>query len=352
VEQRLVSPVGLGFEQPFTYFDPGKTVRPVFMSSWAPHLLRLYQYTKRDIFLTYARNAVIGRFTNYPGYYATGFTDITMKPDFPYKGPDVSSIYYHHIPAHLSFTWDYLFTEAIQRSENRISFPYSQQDGFVWFTNRHYGAGKGSVFDDKEVRLWMKRGLVELNSPEVNYISGISKDRFWVVLLSESEKPLTVSLGLGEATGVAANSAANLYSNERSKPTRLSLSERRMPVNLAPKGFAAVSFPLAATKTETDLAPVKDGMKVQDLGEPWGRMFLFRIRSPFGWDSIYGFMETAPLEGAKVTVTCNGRTVAKDAYPFEWSFPKLRPDEKALLKITSQANGQSPKVTEIIFDGN
>ncbi|WP_315817136.1 hypothetical protein [Paraflavitalea speifideaquila] len=47
VLQALVSPVGLGFEQPFTYFGPGNTVRPVFMSSWAPHLLRLYQYNHK-----------------------------------------------------------------------------------------------------------------------------------------------------------------------------------------------------------------------------------------------------------------------------------------------------------------
>lgn len=352
VPESLVSPVGLGFEQPFTYFDPGKTVRPVFMSSWAPHLLRLYQFTKRDIFLTYARNAVIGRFNNYPGYYATGFTDITMKPDFPYKGPDVSSIYYHHIPAHLSFSWDFLITEAIQRSSGKISFPYSQQDGFVWFTNRHYGAEKGNIFDDRNVRLWMKRGLVELNVPCINYISGVSNNRFWIVMMSESEKALPVTLKISKETGVAPNATASLYTAERSKAGKTALNNYELPVTIAGKGFAAVSFPLATDHAETVQPAVKDGMKMQELGDPWGKMFHFRIRSPFGWDSIYGFMETAPISGAKVTITCNGQSVTVNSYPFEWSFPKLSVDQEAIVKIRYQAAGQPEKETEIILGAN
>ncbi|WP_315817135.1 hypothetical protein [Paraflavitalea speifideaquila] len=93
---------------------------------------------------------MIGRFTNYPGYYATGFTDITLQPDFPYKGPDVSSIYYHHIPPHLAFTLDYVITEAMQRSNGKVQFPYGKQDGFVWFNNRVFGGGKGTIMDDKK----------------------------------------------------------------------------------------------------------------------------------------------------------------------------------------------------------
>ncbi len=149
------------------------------MSSWAPHLLRLFNHTQRTIFNTYARNAVIGRFTNYPGYYASPVLPIiTMQPEFPYKGPDVSSIYYHHIPPHLAFTFDYVITEAIQRSNGKVHFPYGKQDGFVWFNNRIFGGGKGTVYEDVNVRLWMKKGLATINKPEVNYITGISADRF------------------------------------------------------------------------------------------------------------------------------------------------------------------------------
>lgn len=338
VPQSLVSPVGLGFEQPFTYFEPGKTVRPVYMSSWAPHLLRLYQYTGRSIFLTYARNAVIGRFANYPGYYATGFSDINMSDSFPYKGPDISSIYYHHIPPHLAFSTDFLITEAVQRSEGKLSFPYVKQDGFVWFTNRIYGSGWGRMYNDKRVRLWMKKDLVTLNTPEVNYITAVSDSKFWLVLLSESASDLPVKLKLSSEAGVAASATAALFKQGKNKSVDLKMQGHELSVQLGAKGYAAVAFPLERKPDKPEqAAPVSAGMKVLDMGAPWGKVFLFRIRSPFGWDSIYGFAETALAKGATVAITCNGQSLEKKEYPFEWSFYKLSMNEDVTVNIKLQA---------------
>ncbi len=338
----LVSPVGLGFEQPGTYFlrQKGKQVRPVFMSNWAPHLLRLYQYTGNEIYQTYARNAVIGRFANYPGYYATGYTDITLKADFPYKGPDVSSIYYHHIPPHLAFTWDYLVTECIQRSGGNVSFPYSTQEGFVWFTNRIYGGGTGRVFQDKDARLWTRRGLVELDTPSVNYLTAVSGRNFWVLLSSESDSDETVLLTLASAAGTVSDGDAVCRTAE-GKSSRLKRDGNSVSVEVPAKGFAAVSFPLAETSRKTEAPALKNGMKVLDGNEAFGKIYLFRIRSPFGWDSIYGYAGTWPKKDRKlsVKVECNGKSCEVSSYPFEWTFLKLEPDEAARLRIVMEEDG-------------
>ena len=339
VPQSLVSPVGLGFEQPETYFDPTKTVRPVFMSSWAPNLLRLYHYTKREIFSTYARNAVIGRFGNYPGYYATGFTDLTQGADFPYKGPDVSSIYYHHIPPHLSFTLDFVITEAVERSNGKVNFPYSKQDAFVWFNNRIYGVGKGTVYDDKDVDLWLDKDLIKLNNKEVNFITGISKDRFWILLSSESDKSLPISITIGDKVSVVKGANASVYSGSKTKASMLKMNNATVDVQIAAKGFTAISIPITPITPIASIAPVNNGMKIIDAGEPWGKVFTYRIRSPFGWDSIYGFAETAPINGAKVEIVSNGKTITKTSYPFEWSMIKIDPKENIELKLKFSANG-------------
>ncbi|MBO9661132.1 MAG: hypothetical protein J7527_20075, partial [Chitinophagaceae bacterium] len=244
VKQSLVSPVGLGFEQPETYFVPDKQVRPVFMSSWAPNLLRLYQHTKRDIFRTYARNAVIGRFGNYPGYYAMGFSDIPQSPEFPYKGPDVSSIYYHHIPPHLSFTLDFLVTEAVERSNGKVSFPYSKQDAFVWFDNRIYGAGSGNVYDNKHVKLWMRKDLVRINTPEVNYVTGISDNRFWILLSGENEKALQTTININRDVLMLSSAIAFVYTGNKSKPSSIKLNDDQLNVQMPVKGFVAISIPV------------------------------------------------------------------------------------------------------------
>ncbi len=349
VPQWLVSPVGLGFEQPGTYFlrQEGKQVRPVFMSNWAPHLLRLYQYTGDEIYQTYARNAVIGRFRNYPGYYATGYTDITVSADFPYRGPDVSSIYYHHIPPHLAFTQDYLITECIQRSGGNVTFPYSIQEGFVWFTNRIYGGGAGRIFSDRNARLLMRRGLVSVDNPEVNYVTAVSDKNFWILLSNESSADADVSVRLEDAAAMLAGDNAVLWSSDR-KSAKTKVSESAVNAEVPAKGFRAIALPLPKTKAVSGAAPLKDGMRIMDGGETFGKIFLFRIRSPFGWDSVYGFAETHLRKdrNLSVRVECNGISDTADAYPFEWSFDRFPYDEDIALKIILSEEGKA----DIVLD--
>src|SRR5690606_20259201 len=128
----VVSNVGLSFEQPSTYYGGGTDFfQMIMMNNFAPHLLRVYEHTGRDIYKTYARNAIVGRWANYPGYYQRGYTDLMQDARYPYEGPDVTSTYYHHIPCHLLFTMDWLVTDAEVRSGGKIRFPYAKQQGYV-----------------------------------------------------------------------------------------------------------------------------------------------------------------------------------------------------------------------------
>ena len=360
VEQWKVSPVGLGFEQPSTYFlrNKGKVVRPVFMSSWAPSLLRLNQHTGLEIFDTYARNAVIGRFSNYPGYYATGYTDITMKENFPYEGPDVSSIYYHHIPPHLAFTADYLVSEAVQRSGGKVTFPYGKQEGFVWFSNRVFGGEAGTVHDDTNVHLWLKKGLVSSENPEINYLTAVSDRQLWLLLCNESRETAatTVTLSPGLAAIVDQEKAASVSANGSRK--KVQADNNSLEITLSPKGFTAVSLPLTADATakNSDLRTIlgvnsvpvlKNGYKVIDSSTAAGRIYVFRIRSPFGWDSVYGFCETPPVEGLSVSVDCNGRQIGLGEYPYEWSFAKFSPSDRITMKINLADKSGKQKTLDI-----
>jgi hypothetical protein len=102
----VVSNVGLGFEAADDDPRTGQD-RLIYQMGWAPGFLRLTRHTGDKTFETYARNATLGRFANYPGYYATGFTDLPLNPRYPYEGPDVTDFYYHHIAPHLMWTIDY-----------------------------------------------------------------------------------------------------------------------------------------------------------------------------------------------------------------------------------------------------
>jgi len=355
VPQSLVSPVGLGLEQPITFFLPKKNVRHIFMSTWAPHLLRLSADTERKIFEIYARNSIIGRFTNYPGYYATGYTDLTYRENYPYKGPDINSIYYHHISPHLAFSLDFLVTEAVQRAKGLISFPWGKQEGFVWFNNRIYGGGKGTVYDDKNVKIWLKKGLVTLNNPSVNYLTGISDDRFWVVLLNESaqEQDMELSLDLREI-GVK-NTGIKQYGAAIAEPGSVVMQGNKLNVKIQGKGIRAYSFPLASIQAAKELAPIKNGLQEVDLGAPWGKLYAFRIRSPFGWDSVYAYLSTASAPGAEVELELNGDVPTLEkrvAYPFEWSFTRLDPAKPISINLKLKRKGSNEiRQAHIDFEG-
>ncbi|WP_017259938.1 hypothetical protein [Pedobacter arcticus] len=350
IQQDIVSPIGLGFEQPTTLFFPKDPILHVYMSNWSPNLLRVFQYNNREIFQTYARNSIIGRFSNYPGYYARGFTDLPMKPDYPYTGPDVTSMYYHHIPSQLAFTHDFLITEAMQRSQGNINFPYSRQEGFVWFNNRIFGGGKGKIYSDKEVSLYFKKDLVTLDNPAVNYITAISDNKFWVVLLNESPDPSVVNLILTNNVNVASNSVAEVYSNDDCISSSLNMNGREINTTLNQKNAVAISFPLTNPIIEAKIPKVENGMQTVTVDNDWGKFYVFRIRSPFGWDSIYAYLDTPPLENAKANLqtNINNLNIERVAYPYEWSVQHIAYNTDVVLDLALTLNGVIKNVSVTI----
>lgn len=190
----IVSNVGLGFEQPGTYGGGPGAGRMIYQMTWAPDFLRLAQYTGDRTFETYARDAVIGRWANYPGYYATGFTDLPLNPGYPDVGPDVTDFYYHHIAPQLAWTIDYLVAEASLRSAGKIHFPSVRQDGYAYFDNRVYGHAPGTIYDTNDLWLWLRRGLVTIDNPQMNYLVAHNDNQVFLILMNESQQEETATV--------------------------------------------------------------------------------------------------------------------------------------------------------------
>ena len=204
---------------------------------------------------------------------------------------------------------------------------------------------------DKNARLWMRKGLVEVSSPSVNYVTAVSDKYFWILLSGESDAAMDVSVRLGSVADMVVPGSAVIHT-EAGKTRKVSVQDGCAVVELPAKGFRAVAFPLPKTKAAASVPALSKGMKVLDGGATFGKIFIFRIRSPFGWDSVYGFAETAPLKGKKlsVKVECNGKPAEISDYPFEWSFYRLGMDEKASLKIVLSEEGREDTVREVTMD--
>jgi hypothetical protein len=205
----VTMPVGMSFEAWCTYCG-----RMVQNPGWAAYLLRMAQATGDDFFRDVAENSIVGRFTNYPGYYYYMPTVAPLKPGFPYQGPmDLTSIYYHHIPPQMGLAFDFLVEQARDRSGGRIAFPTVRDDSYVQFRQHLPGYAPGRFFDWEDAWLWMPAGLVTPDSHLINWISVASTDgsRFGAALSNSSRHPVRTTVRLDRTRlGIPPDAAPDL----------------------------------------------------------------------------------------------------------------------------------------------
>jgi len=330
-----VSQVGLGFEQPVTLYQGNNGMRNIMNAAWAPGLLRLYELTGDEIFRIYARNAVVGRFANYPGYYVNGFTDVMQSPRYPYTGPDVTDIYYHHIPVHLAWTLDYIFTEAEQLSKGAVKFPWVKQEGYVWFTSREYGGAPGKVYGDENMWPWLDRSAFSVDSPQVNYLGALGDKKFDVIVTNSSKHKAVATLLLDfDRTGIQPGQRYEFLTGGKVVAKRQ--VTRKISFDLP--AFGAGVFRFASTKSGgfEKMAPLEAIPVSQDLPKPWGKFHAMRIRSPFGRDSLYAFLTDLPPQGASATLQFEGGNIpsqTRASAPYEFSIPDVPINENVTLRL-------------------
>lgn len=271
----IVSPAGLGIEQPCT-MDRGRRPEgrrdidspyyPIRNSCEVAYLMRLYGYTKEKRYWTYARNGIIGQFGNYPGYYINLLSTTERQTNYTSVGPDLSDIYYHHIPVHLGFTLDYLVTSAEVRSDWKINFPSVLQQGYVWFINRMVGHEPGVFYGDTGVLPALQRGLISLDTIQLNYLTAYGKDHFYIFLMNEEDKVVDANLRLNETLlGVGDPNGAVTLIADNGTPVQGKLSKASVNVKVSPKGVLAIKIPRTTLKDTKFLTPAKTEI-VRDKG--------------------------------------------------------------------------------------
>ncbi|NQU42048.1 DUF2341 domain-containing protein [bacterium] len=340
-----VSRVGLGLEGPGTYFQGEARMANITNAGWCNDLLRVFGRTGRDIFRTYARNAIIGRFANYPGYYIMDYSDIPLQPDFPYAGPDIASIYYHHIPVTLMFTLDFLFTEASVRSGGQIDFPWYKQKNYVWFTDRIYGTQPGVIYGETGAVPWINRDLVQLDTIDVDWIAARSGDRFFLVLMSQSDSPITANITLNSSLIGLTGEVWRRYEGASPTPVDQPVGIPAQ-VDVPAKGIVVLSLPAEEQEIFPKRPPLQNGHLVQAAGD-WGDAHAFRIRSPFGSDGLYVALTGGPVAGTTVTLTMTGygQTLEDGHYPYEFLIYPWPFHQSMDFQLNVPASGATPQQT-------
>ncbi|MBQ2966738.1 MAG: hypothetical protein IJE10_01290 [Clostridia bacterium] len=233
-----VSRVGLGIEQTttFAYYSGN-----IIMSTWAPDLMRIAELTGDEMLETFARNALVGRFANYPSYYLTEYSTYQQQKNFPYTGPDTTQIYYHHIPVMISMLQDFLISQAYAWSDKLVDFPSVRSQGYHYYSSRHYGFAPGKIFNEKDMWLWMKKGLITVDNKQIDWFGARKDGRAAFVFTNASDESVTTNVTFGDEVNMASRVNSITYTSGAANATKV-IENKATTVTVPPKTTVAIAF--------------------------------------------------------------------------------------------------------------
>ncbi len=352
-----VSEIGLTPESSGTC----KGHRGILLTTHAPWMLRLAYYFKDNFLHDIARSAVIGRYTNFPGYHMnTARTTVYEKPEFPLCSLEelnsATSLHYNHPWTHIAMVLDYLVSDVFNRSEGRIDFPSQYAEGYAYVRNKVYGDRAGKFYDEKNVWLWMPKNLLKTDSIELNYIAARGDNKLCIAFTNQSNDCVTSTLSLNpELVGLKKGLAYNIRVMQQNKPAKsLKLIDGQTTVSVAPQGITALIIEGLDVKTKfqqkvlaKDINPWKKDNTTLDFG---GAKAIIINMGP-ELTSAYIYLQATGDTFKEVTLkyTCGQqwKEMTDNAYPFEFTVPLTLADSKFEFKLEAVGTNGGKTLSEI-----
>ena len=217
--------------------------RGIFMTNFAPWMLRLGYYANDGFLLNVAKAAVIGRYRSFPGYHInTERTTAYENVDFPFHkhlDQSVNSFHYNHILPMASMLLDYLVSDAFIRSKGAIDFPAEYIEGYAYLQSKMYGARSGKFYSDNNVKLWMPGNLLQTENIELNYISARKSDSLFIAFTNQSQQNIKSVFAFNDSL-VKLTSSASMDIWQNDKWTRVPQMAKDLSVQVAANGITAV----------------------------------------------------------------------------------------------------------------
>ncbi len=361
-EQRVpawqTSLVGLLPEQPGTY-----QYGPVMLAHHAAWLLRLAHLSGDSLLADAARNAVIGRYANFPGYYFTSLqTTVYQQPDYPmhpYIDVKYNATFYNHIWPHLALLMDFLVSDFYHRTGGKIDFPSVYAPGYAFLTSKVYGHQPGRFPGEEGVRLWMPTGAIQSATTALNYLFGIKGNDTYLALANTTGQPVRETIRLNPSVipwNAGQTYAVTVYTAQGAG-RQIALTDGQLTVDLPAGGWVAyritnlpAQVPLFRKLADRPTAtPVAKRFVRQATDSPvWGTttamvlqtlpqfadFFLFSDRTEKDWQSVQ--MRYRIGTGA-------WKTINDTRYPFEFDVHLPNPAEPITwqLTVTNRQGGQT-----------
>ncbi|MFA4867775.1 MAG: beta-L-arabinofuranosidase domain-containing protein [Pedobacter sp.] len=230
-----LSQVGLSFEHGGN-IGSTNSLGPILLASHAGMFVRMYNFTKDQIYLDMARAAAWGRdafvdkSTNVASYYWTKMD--TGPGSFP-----------HHAWWQIGWITDYLMAEVELRSQNQISFPR----GFITpkvGPHQSYGFAPGKVYGNV-ASLKLIDGLLKAEHPVIDHVIAMNSDekKCYLILLNNSVNSLKTKVEIDiekipGASGTKIKSAA--FIDAEGKKGAIVDTSKSLNIDFAPNGLKVI----------------------------------------------------------------------------------------------------------------
>jgi len=315
--------------------------RAVFLASYGPYMLRVGSAAQDAFLHAIGRSAVIGRSTSFPGYHInTARTTVYEKPEFARRPLNelnsTTSLHYNHIWPHVAMQLDFLVSDAVTRSKGAVNFPSHYAEGYAYLQSKVYGDRPGTFYGDKDVWLWMPKGLVRADNVEINYVAARGNGKLYLVLTNQSDQGVTTQLTLNETLlpGIKDSPRdVNIWrQNEPADGSKLEAGAITVPV--AAKGITALAIENVEAKPafQQQLASDAKGWAKDHVSFELGKGFGMVLNMGQSLTNAYVYLQANGdvFRNVKLHYKAGSQTKVIDdsSYPFEYTVP-LAPDAQS-----------------------
>ena len=336
----ISSRVGLGIEQSST-FDADSA--NIIMQYWAGDFVRLSSFTGNPIYEKAARNAIIGRFGTYSGYYRTFFTNYEQFEEYMYEGPDYTCIYWHHIPPFLAMLEEFLISQTMAWSENNISFPALRQQGYAYFNSHQYGHAPGTFYGEKDMWPYLAENTIDSGHLQIDWMAAKKDGLLGIAFMNESNESVTTTVSMldGIPGGTTYTGKATLI-NENGAKSEIAVANGKFEITVPAKDLVAVTIAIPEIKAPSFASSTYTLDGTYELGgtvssHKNGKGYVLQI-SPENYFA-YVYINNLPKEAksATLTYTVDGKkeTVTTDVFPYEFIIKVDNPDAEFNYSISA-----------------
>ena len=322
VEGWIPSRVGLGVEQASTFGASSNIV----MQSFVGDFMRLSAYTGNEFLATAARNAIIGRYRSYDGYYRNAFITYQQESNYPVDGPDYTGIYWHHIPPFLAMLEDFIINQTFAWSGRNISFPSLRQQGYAYFNSNQYGHEAGKFYDEDNMWAWLAEDTVHPDSIQVDWMAARKDGVAGIAFMNEDEVATTTTITLGEKFGADKNytGTATLY-DKTGKIGTVDVKDGKFTLTIPAKSLQAVKLNIASVKAPAFASIAYDPAEKTEIGgtisnHKTGKGYTLQMSGDNYFAYVYTTYKPSQAKSATLTYTVNGKekTLTDNVYPYEF----------------------------------